>query len=899
MKNASKILVVQIILLSILGACGPADKPPVEQAIPTENQPADPYRLSADVTPLAQQLTLRIDPAQADYSGHTTITIELGEDASEIRLHAQDMQIDALSLSRDGRELDVSHESGEHGLLIIASAETLVSGVYELHIVFENDFNIDGASINRTEQDGRHYVFSQFEAIDARQGFPCFDEPGFKFPWQLTITVPDGQLAITNTPEVSATVANGMKTTVFDTTPPLPSYLIAVAAGPFETVPIDGMSIPGRVVVPHGKTSLAAWAVETTPPLLERLEEYFGEPYPFKKLDLIATNQAFSGAMEHPGAITYSDFFLLLDDTASSSQVRTLIKITAHELAHQWFGNLVTMQWWDDLWLNESFADWMGDKTVEAVYPEYSGDLAELPTLFRVMDTDARPTTKPIRHEFSSTDNFSDGVFLSYYKGKAVIGMFENAVGGDVFRDGVVRYLRKFSRGNAVANDLWESINSGADFDLASGMASFIDQPGIPLITVRSVSDGSYEFSQSRLVTGGDSAMADSPWTIPLTYSYLSEDGLKKGALILDQDKTVVDLGADVSWILPNANQSGYYRWLIPVEMLSQLGQDATKHLNVRERMGLLTNLWALLSTEEIAGADFLDALSSVSADTDPSVMTALLSQLSVVRQTFITPELRSSFATYVQAVLTPGFDRIGAEEIPDESVEQASLRPQILLWLADYGRHEAARAVTAELTHAYLAGEIPATNIVSVALRTEARYGGMELFEQIRERLEGAETPGDRRRFVNIIGSFRDPEVVAEVLNYLLTGQLQPNDVTTIASRLAAWPDNNEQLLDWLMNHDSVLREMVPAGTMARIPDMLAVCSPDTLPTILEFYGAPERAVPGIEDELKDVEAEVMECWNFRQREIESVGDYLESHASWNTKSRMSPLKSPPGDTL
>lgn len=880
MKIASPAWIVRLGFLMLLSACGPADPPPVEQVASAETEVADPYRLSPGVVPLAQQLMLQMDPAQTDYSGQTTITINVESATAEIRLHAEDMQIDTLSLSQGDRAYDVSYQFGEEGLLNIASAETLSSGTYELHIEFSNNFNTDGSGIYRTEMDGQYYISSQFEATDARKGFPCFDEPGFKFPWQLTITVPEDQLAITNTPEVSSTAENGRVTTVFDSTPALPSYLIAVAAGDYEAVPIEGMSIPGRVIVPRGKTSLAAWAVEITPPILAYLEEYFGEAYPFKKLDLVAADTSFAGAMEHPGAITYSDYLLLLDDTASSAQVAGLIKTTAHELAHQWFGNLVTMQWWDDLWLNESFADWMGDKTVEAVYPEYGADLSELAITFQIMDSDARPTTIPIRHRFKSNDNFFDGVILSYYKGKTVINMFETAAGSEVFRDGVVRYLRKYSRANAVADDLWLSISSGADFNLAAGMATFIDQPGIPLVTVTSVGSGDFVFSQSRLLTGEVAAGSDALWMIPVAYSYLSADGLKTGSLILKSKSQTVHLGEGVAWIEPNADQGGYYRWNIPADMLAQLGKDASAYLNVRERMGLLSNLWALLSTRKITAPDFMRAMAGVASDQDPAVIYAMLGQLNNVRRTFITPELRQDFAAYVSAVLMPTFDRIGAQAIPDESVAQDSLRPQLLGWLADYGQNERAQAITNELAQKFLAEDIPASNLVDVSLRGEARRGGLSLYKQALQKYESASTPGERQRYLGMLGSFRDPEVVARLLDYMLSGAMQASELATAFQRLAAWTDNNGMLLGWLIEHDAELRETLPAEMMAFIPGAMATCSPENLPTILEFYGAPEREVPGIERNLKDAEAEVMECWELRQREVGRVGDYLKNYA-------------------
>lgn len=869
MTNLSRPILACLVVLFI-AACG-AEKEPAGVASD------DPFRLSADVRPTAQTLTLEIDPEKTDYSGTTTISLQIDEEQASIRLHAKDMQINSLRLSQNDEAIEVAHESGEHGLLTITAARPFVPGDYELQIAFNNNFNDDGVGINRTEQEGRHYIFSQFEAIDARQAFPCFDEPGFKFPWQMTMVVPADVTPITNTPVVSVTEQEGRKTVVFDATPALPSYLIAVAVGAFELVPIEGMSVPGNVVVPQGKSHLAALAVETTPPLLAFLEDYFGEPYPFKKLDLIATNQSFSGAMEHPGAITYSDFFLLLDENASAAQKSTLIKITAHELAHQWFGNLVTMQWWNDLWLNESFADWMGDKTAVAVYPDYAIELPELRTLFRVMDIDASTTTKPIRHDFKATDNFEDGVFLSYYKGKAVLGMFEEAVGAEVFRDGVVRYLRKYSRANAAADDLWAEINVGAEFDVAGGLAGFVNQPGIPLVTVTSKGSGRYEFSQSRLLIGA--ATGDQPlWVIPLHYKYRSGDQVATAELVVDERTEIVQIDGDVAWILPSADQRGYYRWSIPDEMLMRLGQDATTQLNVRERMGLLTNLWALLVADQLHGDTYLAAMRGVAGDTDPPVIRALLDQLGTVHSTLVTAELREPFAEFVRKLLSPTLARIGTETIAGEDSEVTELRAQVLRWFADYGRDEAARAVISSLADQYVAGSIPPSDLAAVALLTAAHWGTKETFENYRQRFEPLlqTSPGDRRNYVRAIGSFREPVAVQQVLDYVLSGTLQPVDMATVLARLKGWEDNEPILLDWAMKNDARLREMLPGNTMAGLPAIFSSCSTERLETIAAFYGTKERFVAGIEGEIAEALASARECAALRQREFVSVSNFL-----------------------
>ena len=853
----------------------PATTPVVsDNAVVTE----DPFRLSPDIAPIAQQVTLNIDPRETGYSGSTRIDIDVDVDSPNIRLHAEDMQITAVRLMSGDQAIDVAHEPGEHGLLILNNDAGFPAGSYVLEIEFENDFNVDGVGIARTEIDGESYIFSQFQSIDAREAIPCFDEPGFKFPWQLTMTVPTDVTPITNTPEVSVTENGETKTVVFDTTPPLPSYLIAVVVGPYEFVPIEGMSIPGRVAVPKGKTALAAAAVDVTPPLLAYLEDYFGQPYPFKKLDLIAVNPSFSGAMEHPGAVTYSDFFLLLDENASASDRTTLIRITAHELAHQWFGNLVTMQWWNDLWLNESFADWMGDKAAAAVFPEYSAELSQLRTLFFIMDGDAEAQTEAIRRDFSATDNFEEGIFLSYFKGKSVLGMFEEAVGAELFRDGVIRYLRKYDRGNAIAANLWAEINAGAEFDLAGALSSFIDQPGVPLVTVSSLGGGRYQFSQSRIVTGG--AEIEQSWIIPLSYRYATGDSIQTATLIIDEPSEVVDLNEDVDWILPNADERSYLRWSVPEAMLMAMGEDASTHLNIRERMGLLSNLWALLGADQLDGDEYLAAMRTLADDVDADVLAALISQLPGFRETFITPDLQPDFAAFVDDLLTPAVERFGTTPLPDDSNAVANLRPRVLASLAIYAENESARAVVEDTVAEYLAGDRSMSAAVEFALRTLPRWSSDELLNTYKDRIATEASPGVRRTLVRGLANFRDPAVVDQVLDYVLNDDvLRAGEKSLILSVLFQAEELNATMVDWAMQNDATLRNVLPEGELVQIPGRLMLCSAENIEEISDFYLAPERAVGGIEDQIAYEAAEKRSCAAFRAREIDSVRAYLSAN--------------------
>jgi len=402
-------------------------------------------RLDTKVIPKFESIELKLDPGQSRYSGSVRIELEVKEETDSFRLHSEGLVLERMEIIRDGKSVPFEYASPASSLIEIQTHETLSVGSMSLTVDFSNDFDTTANSLYRMENEGLWYVFSQFESDEARGAFPCWDEPIFKIPYRTTLIVPEGHLALTNTPAKNVRISNGWKTVVFEETKPLPSHLLAIIAGPLETVPIPGMSIPGRVVTIKGRTNLAGEAVRSTPPILAALEKYFGQPYPFEKLDLIAVPEFWYGAMENPGAVTYSERILLLDPLAVNvHQRRSLAIVTAHELAHMWFGDLVTMNWWDDLWLNESFASWIGDKVTHEVFPEFRLDINRVQKAQRAMITDARPSTRAIREPVGTSDNLLQSAdILTYNKGQAVLNMFEQWLGAETFRKGVIEYLGK------------------------------------------------------------------------------------------------------------------------------------------------------------------------------------------------------------------------------------------------------------------------------------------------------------------------------------------------------------------------------------------------------------------------------------------------------------------------
>ncbi len=575
---------------------------------------ADLGRLPTDVQPTFESIRLTLDPRKMDYTGSARVELKVATATNTIQFHAQEMKLPKVVLRGKTSDRALQIKEGDEGLITATSASEIKPGDYTLEIEFSNEFDQRATSLYRLESGGSAYCFTQFEACDARLAFPCWDEPSFKFPYQITLTVPKADEAVSNTPIESQSAKGDLKTVVFRRTKPLPSYLLAIAIGPFEYVPVPGTSIPTRIVTPKGSAGLAQVAVSMTPPILAALEKYFGRPYPYEKLDLIAVPEFTPGAMENPGAITYGDQYLLFDPkTMSMFQRRTLAQFTAHELAHMWFGDMVTMKWWDDLWLNESFAEWMGDKIADEVYPDLQIYVTALFELQGAMYLDSQLATRPIRKTIQSYANIlSVSDPLTYKKGQATLTMFEQWMGPETFRKGVLDYLEAHQWGNATADDLWDALSKAAGRDLHASMATFIDQPGIPLVRAEILNDGQVRLSQRRFLNYGVTPPAPQLWQVPITLKYSDGTAVRTHSLLLTEATTTVALpglaGKSPAWVQPNANSTGYYRWSVDPAPLQKLAEAAPQSLTSLERIGFLLNLSSLLDAGAIRGDDYLPA---------------------------------------------------------------------------------------------------------------------------------------------------------------------------------------------------------------------------------------------------------------------------------------------------
>ncbi|MEY2933890.1 MAG: hypothetical protein RL033_4639, partial [Pseudomonadota bacterium] len=579
-----------LVLLALLAAC--RREPVANVGVPSEPVPAEASaaaaqgRLPEGVRPTHYALQLQIVPGRDDFSGHASIDVQLDRPLQTLLLHARELQLTSSSVSVPGSERSVTavpRALGESGLIALALSEPIGPGASRIEIDYAGKLNRRLRGLYAVESGGDSYAFTQFEPIDARRAFPCFDEPRFKTPFDVTLRVPEGQRAISNTPALSERrLDSGLHELTFARTEPLPTYLVAFAVGPLDVVeappvPAAGarpQPLPLRGVAARGRGAELAFALQATPRLVASLERYFGSAFPYSKLDLIAVPDFASGAMENAGAITFRDTLLLLGSNAPEQQRRAAVSVNAHELAHQWFGDLVTMPWWDDIWLNEGFATWLAARVVQDAFPEHRAELARVVGLQRAFDMDAKQSARQVRQPIESDHDIRNAFdAITYTKGGALLEMFERYLGADAFRAGLRLYLERHRFGTGTSGELLAALEESSGKPVAAAFSSFLDQPGVPTVsaTLQCESGGQprMRLRQSRFAPLGSGIAAAGLWQVPVCVRFAGPAPGKPAleqCVLLDSSEATFTLSQREcpSWLFPNARASGYYRWSLP-----------------------------------------------------------------------------------------------------------------------------------------------------------------------------------------------------------------------------------------------------------------------------------------------------------------------------------------------
>ncbi|MDM7925381.1 MAG: M1 family metallopeptidase [bacterium] len=843
-------------------------------------QEPDTLRLDRGVIPALQTVRLSLDPSRTDYSGSVEITLAVHARTSSFRLHAKGLKIRDLELRDKDGKIPCQWTAGPEGLLRVRPRRPLEPGFGELRVDFEGSCGKNGLGLYRSESGGKAYLATQFEPAYARSAFPCWDEPGFKNPFRVILTVPSGLACFSNEPAETLTVRGKMKTVAFMESRPLPAYAVAFAVGPFETVPLPGLSVPGSVIVPSGRSSDAAEAARRTPPILAALEKWFG-PYPYRKLDLIAVPDM-GGAMENPGLVTFNPNTLLMDPDASSlDQRRSCSAVIAHELAHMWFGDLVTAAWWDDTWLNESFATWIGNDVTERVFPEFRSFSGDIQSVQWTMGSDALPSISPIRRTVRADEDpwhvFDE---LSYIKGGAVLAMVDSWAGREYFQEGLVDYLASHRHMSADAADLWQSLSRSTGGDVDSMTATFIDQPGLPLVRVGILADGRVRLTQNRFLNAGFDAPPQT-WRIPMALR--CSDGrntvLVKRVLRKEADTVAVAGIESPEWILPNADERSYFRWIVPDSMLLRMSRDAVRIMNVRERIGFLGNASGLLDGGALGGDEYLEILRSFASDPEPEVIRAVLSGIRKAGDLFSGEPANPDFTAYVRGVLNPVLGRIGRQRRPGETPTLAVLRSDLLSVLTELGGDPRALAFCDSLAAGYLAD--PGTvdpDLADDALRASAMNGNEALFRRYVTALEGASSPDIRARFMSLLGAFRKPDILALSLDYGLksSGDRQ-QALWRIPFRASGFMENRPALMEWVFRNADAIRDK--AGPMILdylIPGLVQVRSDSLVQKAVAWAADPSNKSRLLDIELRKEGDRLATRLRLIERETPAVEAYL-----------------------
>jgi alanyl aminopeptidase len=874
------------LLVSLLGACGgeAASGPPVTTpASDPAAAPRDPsdaadaaaaadasppgFRLAPDVRPSRYALTLTVDPRGEAFSGVATIDVELARATRRIVLHGQGLRVERVTLEPEGASsLEGSWQvlDEEQGVAAVRSETPVGPGRVRLSVQYAASYDESLEGLYRVEQGADRYVFTQMEPLGARKAFPCFDEPGFKTPFDVTLVVRDGDVAIANAPERSSEPAGeGLRRVRFETTEPLPTYLVALAVGPLDVV--EGPTLPPsevrdrplrlRAVAARGQGRLLGYALEHTPRIVAALERYFGIAYPYAKLDLIAVPDFSAGAMENAGAITFRDSLLLLREDAPMRQRRGFAYVTAHELAHQWFGNLVTMAWWDDLWLNEAFATWAETRTIEETFPEHRPQIAQMASVLEAMEADSLASARQIRQPIATSHdihNAFDGI--TYSKGDAVLSMFERWLGPEVFRRGVQRYLRAHAHGNARAEDFVGALGEEAGRDVSAPFTSFLEQPGLPLVavTVRCEGDrGHLSLTQARYAPLGSSAAAAPalrPWQAPVCVRYEAGGSEHRECALLREPSEEMPLsGGCPSWVMPNADGVGYYRFALDAASLEALRRSVGR-LSTREQVALADSVRASFDAGRTSFADALAALEPFARSEERLLARAPMGLYDFALDRLLEPAEAQRARRRAGALYADEARRLGlwprASEDPDTPVRRAEL----LGFLANTVEDAAVRRELARLGRAYLglgartgraqrssAAQAGATappsgegalhpeavpsDLADLAVRVAVQEGGAPAYDHALGLLAASTDPIVRGRLLAALAAVRDPSLRPRAIELTLDARLRRNEtlrplmaqLDDVAGATLAW--------DWLRARYDAVAERVGPGYAGYLP--------------------------------------------------------------------------------
>jgi aminopeptidase N len=799
-----------LIFVLVMAGCGERAAPWGPPPLPSralhgsEVRPVPPgVRLPDDVRPVNYALDLTIVPDARDFRGRIAIEAIAKRPVPIVWLNATELDITDATLNGQAAHVVRANED----VIGLDIGSPAAAGPLAIEVGFTGRIDREKSRGIYAEKEGdAWYAYTLFEATDARRAFPCFDQPDAKVPWRLTLHVKQEHVALSNAPvESTSNEGEGMKKVVMAQSRPLPSYLIAFVVGPFEVVEggVGGrIATPIRFVVPLGRAGELRYAREVTPRVVAAVEDYFDMDYPYGKLD-VAVPPRYWGTMEHPGLVAMGQPLTLIkpgEETRERKQAYT--SILAHELAHYWFGDLVTLSWWDDTWLNESLATWMDAIITDRLEPEWRLSDAHSERAAGAMMADESLSTKAIRQPVetkqaieSSFDNA-----ITYYKGSGVLKMFEAFVGPEPWRGFIRAYMAKYAWRNASADDFVETMSARLGKPVATAFRSFLDQPGVPLIEHRVVCETAprIELKQERALPAGSSSTTAFTWQVPVCVRHGDGARSHRSCTLLNAPSGSLALeGGCPKWMVMNADGVGYYRSRYTREEIATLlAPRSSARATAAERRMLIADIDAAIGRDQLTIAEALALVPSVLADRDERIQRAASALVRPLRADVLSDDTYERYERWILATYGPLARELGWRRRRGDSDERQALRAEILPLVA-LSRDRRLQEEAVRLARAWLAdGGAIEDDIAEAVLLAAGAGGDATLFDQILAAARAEKDRSKQLRLITALGGFREPALVTRALDLILdrdfdlreTRAILIRSIRTRETRLQAW---------------------------------------------------------------------------------------------------------------
>jgi len=849
-----------------------------------------PGKLPKEVVPTDYSVHIVPNIDKRTFAGTETVKLQVRSLVHQLVLNALELAITEASL--DGKPLPKSaiRIDKETELLTLTLPTELEPGDHTLALSFSGKINQQGQGLfyMRYQEQGsgatKLMLGTQFEATDARRFFPCWDEPVFRARFQLTVVIPESWLAVSNMPiESEKKIASG-KEVRFAATPPMSSYLNVFVAGDLDLIESRSGPTQIRVIATKGKAELGRYALEVTAQILKYYNDYFGVAYPLPKLDQIALPGGFGGAMENWGGITYYESALLFDPKNSSAETKqNIYEVLAHEMAHMWFGDLVTMAWWDNLWLNEGFASWMGTKCTAHFNSQWEVWLRRnLPrdptrragiTKEQAMEGDARSTTHPIQQpiatEAEANSAFDD---ITYKKGQSFLRMLESFLGEDVFRDGIRRYIAAHKYSNSTTADLWNALSEASQKPVAEIAAGWTEQPGFPVVKVKREADGKLRLTQERFTVNFKNAPT-LQWKIPLTYCVIGQ----VAATLLMTSKTDVleNIPADRALKL-NVKGAGNYRveydepsWILLLEALPKLG--------IEDRVNLLSDSWAIVQANRAPVSLYFGVVEKLPASTDIAEREQLINVLDFINGLLVGNPEREKFQRYARSLLRPTFETLGWDPKEGEPPTTGNLRASLIETLGDLNDPEIVEGCRERFAN-YLASPTSlAPDLRPAVFAIVGRYADEKTWTKLHELGLKTTSIEDKQNYYNALACATDPKLVKKTLAIALTDELPTSRATFLVPRVAR--DSGHPAIAWEFakaNMKALLAKTDAAGVNRYAPSLFIFFSDDSRADELKTY-AKNNLAPGSAPEVAKIVDEIQFRAEFKKRLASQLNAWID----------------------